>query len=46
MKTIKLNPTEYITNFKKIANFAYKASVIHGIVHITAKIEYLKELGY
>ena len=46
MKTIELNPTEYITNFKKIAKFAYKACVMHGIVQITAKIEYLTELGY
>ncbi len=46
MKEITLTPHEYLTNFKKIAKFKFDAYTLHGIVHVTANIEKLKELGY
>ena len=46
MKTIKLNPVEYITNFKKIAKFKFAALVFHGNVYVQANSLKLEELGY
>ena len=46
MKTIELRPVEYISNFTKIAKFAFEAYVLNGFIHVTANIEQLKTLGY
>lgn len=46
MKTIKLSPIEYISNFKKIAKFKFRALVFHGNVYIRANTLKLEELGY
>lgn len=45
MKTINLTPREYY-NFMKIAKFVFNAKVFHGLVYVTANVNYLKELGY
>jgi len=45
MKTIELTPREYY-NFKQIANFFFMASVVHGLVLVTADINSLQQLGF
>jgi len=45
MKTIELTPREY-RNFQKIANFFFTASVLHGLVFVTADINSLQQLGF
>lgn len=46
MKFIQLDPIDYITNFKKIAKFKFRAVVFHGSVWVRADEVKLQELGY
>jgi hypothetical protein len=46
MKTISMLATEYISHFKKIAKFKFKAWVVGSYVFIEAPIEELQYLGY
>lgn len=46
MKTINLTPKEYITNFRKIAKFAFFAEVLRGEVVVTANTIELGYLGF